>query len=405
VTTSGFSSLRVIGGQVWGAVAASVAQSRSVTNRVISLAPAARAAERMLLSYRIEPFVLPPDDPALVRHTNFWMSARMAQIFLDFGYAVDVISHRNTTFVPHRHYAVVVDVRRLLERIAPALDARCLKIAHLDTAHMLYQDAAEARRLLMLQRRRGVTLAPLRFEVPNRALDHADCGLTTGNQWTIESYAYANKPIYRLPLPSPLDLPWDDEKDFEACRRRFLWFNTQGLVHKGLDLALEAFSDLPDYQLVVCGPIQDERAFVEVYRKELYDLPNIETVGWVRVTSPEFTRVAARCVAVVSTSCSEGGSGSTINCMHAGLIPVTTLEASVDVEDFGVMTTGDRPEDVRDAVTTLASRPASELRERARRAWEVARAKHTRPLFEAEYTRIVRELLGARGLPAGSRAC
>jgi glycosyltransferase involved in cell wall biosynthesis len=387
------------------AIAASVAEQRSGTNRVVSIAPAARGAEHMLLAYRIEAFLLPSGDPTLVRHTNFWVSARIAQIFLELGYAVDVVSHRNTTFIPTRPYAVVVDVRRLLERIAPALDARCLKIAHLDTAHMLYQNAAEARRLLMLQSRRGVTLSPLRFEMPNYALDHADCGLTTGNQWTIETYAYAAKPIYRLPLPSPLDLPWDETKDFDACRRRFLWFNTQGLVHKGLDLALEAFSALPDCELVVCGPIQDERAFVEVYRKELYDCPNIETIGWVTVTSPEFTRIASRCVAVLSTSCSEGGSGSTINCMHAGLIPVATREASVDVDDFGVMTRSDSPDDIRDAVVALASRPVSELRQRARRAWEAARSKHTRRLFEAEYVRIVRDLLAARGLSTGGSEC
>ena len=43
-------------------------------------------------------------------------------------------------------------------------------------------------------------------------------------------------------------------------------------------------------------------------------------------------------MALVYPSCSEGGGGCVINCMHAGLIPVVSYESSVDIShDCGVI--------------------------------------------------------------------
>src|SRR5215831_16048120 len=112
------------------------------------------------------------DSPRIPNiHTNYWASIAMARTFLDLGYHVDVISHRNTRFLPTKRYDIMVDVRRNLERLAPMLPSNCLRIVHLDTAHILFWNASESRRLLELQRRRRVTLLPRRCEVPNFGIE------------------------------------------------------------------------------------------------------------------------------------------------------------------------------------------------------------------------------------------
>ena len=60
------------------------------------------------------------------------------------------------------------------------------------------------------------------------------------------------------------------------------------MVHKGLNLVLEAFSQLPDYNLIVCGPVEKDKDFENAYFKELYQLPNIKTLGFVALDSKDF---------------------------------------------------------------------------------------------------------------------
>jgi hypothetical protein len=85
--------------------------------------------------------------------------------------------------------------------------------------------------------------------------------MTSGNDFTIGTFRYAGKPIYRLPIICPTS-PWPQDKDHGACRKCFLWFGSQGFLHKGLDLVLEVFAGLPDHHLTV--PIVSYEAAVDV---------------------------------------------------------------------------------------------------------------------------------------------
>ena len=75
--------------------------------------------------------------------------------------------------------------------------------------------------------------------------------------------------------------------------------------------------------------------------------------------------------------------------MHAGLIPILSYESGVDVDDFGFVLQGSSVESIRDSIRMVASLSAQELKERAQRAWEFARANHTREKFTEEYRKFV----------------
>jgi len=167
------------------------------------------------------------------------------------------------------------------------------------------------------------------------------------------------------------------------------------MVHKGLDLVLEAFVRMPEYALTVCGPVKEEKDFEETYAKELYQTPNIHVAGAIRLDTAEFLQLAQSCVAVVFPSCSEANCGSVIQCMNAGLIPMITPETAVDVEDFGFLLQEPTVEEVERGVRHVASLPASEIKSRSRKSWEYIRTYHTRERFAVEYERFVAELLNA----------
>jgi glycosyltransferase involved in cell wall biosynthesis len=369
-------------------------KTRQEIRRMASIKPKHPEIGNVLLAYRVEPFLEKQSKAISNFHTHFWECKEIANTFLDMGYCVDVLQFNNDIFLPKKDYAFFIDTRSNLQRCVSFLNKDCIKIFHADTAHILFHNAAEARRLLALQQRRGVTLTPRRYEPPNKGIEHADYGTVLGNEFTMSTFRYANKPLYRVPISSIVTYSWPEDKDFDACRNHFLWFNSGGFVHKGLDLVLEAFSQMPEYHLTVCGPINKEPDFVEAFYKELYQTPNIHTVGWVDVNSRNFKDILDSCVGIVCASCSEGGGGSVINCIHAGLIPIVSYETSVDIrEDYGILLKDSSVEEIQNSVREVANLPALKLQDMARRTWEFVRENHTREKFAENYRKTIQSII------------
>ncbi|MEO8196007.1 MAG: glycosyltransferase [Thermoanaerobaculia bacterium] len=384
---------------------------RRVERRVVTPAPLAATGEpspkpvgRALLSYILDPYLLPPESPEPHSHTHFWESREIGRILVAAGFELDVVHWTNRTFLPRRLYDLFVDVRLNLERLGPLLGPDCLKVMHIETAHCNFYNPAQRRRLAELEARRGIRLAPYKLLEPNSAIEHADAATILGNRATQATYAHAGKPLWPVPISQPFLYAFPEDKDFAAARRRFLWFGSGGLLHKGLDRVLEVFAALPELELTVLGPIDREPEFERAFRRELYGTPNIRTHGWIDVASPEFRALAHRHLALVYPSCSEGQNGGAITCMHAGLIPVLSRESGVDLDpEYGVELVTSSLEEIRGRVLELAARPPEELATMSRNAWEWVRAHHTRDQFSRGYARALREIL-ERFRPALARS-
>ncbi len=364
-------------------------EDKPASRRVVSLEPQGKSRGNVLLSYIIDPF-LDLGRKIDISHTHFWESWQMAQTFIKHGFSVDVISYLNRSFIPEKKYDFFISARTNLERIAAHLDAGCVKVAHLDTAHWTYNNKAAYERVASLLERRGVVIGGGKCVEENWAVEVADMATILGNSFTIDTYAYSGKPIFRIPISVPCTYPDLPRKDYKSCRKNFIWFGSSGFVHKGLDLVLEAFQNMPEYTLYVCGPLEQEARFVEAYREALFETPNIKTVGWVDVESKEFIDIASNCIALVYPTCAEGGGGSVISCMHAGIIPVVSYQASVDIdEDRGRILKDCSIEEIASAVTALAESGSEELERMARNAREWAVANHTKERFAEEYENFV----------------
>jgi glycosyltransferase involved in cell wall biosynthesis len=372
----------------------------------VSVKPKDDPIGRVLLSYIIEPFLLDSGETISNAHHNHWLSYQIAQTFLGFGYEVDVVDYRNERFVPAKEYEFFVGARTNFERISRLLGGDCVKIVHLDVAHWIFHNYAQYRRLLELKQRRGTALAPRKLIETSWAIECADYGTTnSGNSFNVRTYAHANKTIHQMPIPACAVFPWAEEKDFGEARKHFIWFGSSGLIHKGLDLVVEAFAGTPELKLTICGPVRRrgerdapgpldvERDFEEEYRKELYDTANIDVVGWVDIASNEFREITSSAIAIVFPSCSEGGAASVITCMHAGLIPVVSYESNVDVGEFGVTLKESTVDEIRRSVRDLATTDPERLRGRARDAWETTRNIHTRERFAEAYASFAKTLV------------
>ena len=367
----------------------------SIHNQVVSLKPDGPVRGHVLLSYRIELFLTKQGQSIPYFHYNRQLAVIIAKTFVDLGFAVDVISNENRDFLPKKDYGLFIDTRMNFERLAPLLNSECVKILHATTAHPYFNNFSETKRLLALQERRHVTLRARRHMPPNFALaiEYADC-VVVHCEFGKKNFEYARKPMYLIPNAVPFTFPWMDSKDFEACRNQFLWLGSRGMVHKGLDVLLEAFSEMPDYHLTVCGPIAREKDFEHAYMRELYQTPNIHTYGWIDVEGPEFQELVKRCVGLVYPSCSETNAGSVLTGLHAGLIPIISYESGVDVgQDIGISLQTCSVPEIKEAICSIANLSAQELKHRSRKAWEFARANHTMENFQKQYGIMVEKIL------------
>lgn len=356
------------------------------------LAAAGRGQGRALLSYL--PAHVGRDVGATpTSHTQHWESAEIARLLAELGFSVDVVHYLNRWHRPKGSYDVLIDVRHNLERWAPLMPG-ARKILHCDTSHTLSLVTAEHQRLLALQQRRGVTLQPRRYERPNQGIEHADAATVLGNDVTLSTYRFAGTPLHGVPVASAMQWPFDERKDHAAVRARFLWLGSSGMVHKGLDLVLEVFAGNPDLHLDVCGPVDGEQDFVDAYRTELHETPNITTHGFVDVASPVFRRIADRCIGLVYPSSSEGCAGAVVTALHAGLVPVVSRESGVDVPpEAGAVLDSCTHDEIEASVRGLAESDAASLAARSRAAWEHAQATYTRAAFTARYRSVLQAII------------
>lgn len=363
-------------------------------DQIVNLKPKGKSYGNALLGLIIDPFLLSVDEKISNKHTNHQESLEIANIFLELGYQVDVISKLRSNFIPSKKYTFYVNLRTNFKKISKYLNNDCIKIVHLDVSHWLFNNSSALSRTLDLQKRRGVALASHRHIKENYAIEHCDYATMLGNNFTISTYEYANKQIYRTNLPTCLIYDWPINKDFEKCRKNFLWFGSSGFVQKGLDLVLEAFADLSDCNLTVCGPIYDDEDFTREYHKELFETPNIFTKGWLDIDSREYIDTINNSIAIVFPSCAEGCNGGVVTCMQAGIIPIVSYQTGVDIDpEYGVLLEKTSIEEIKENVRRVSNFSGDILSSMARKAWEYARTNHTIKAFHRDYKNAVLDIV------------
>ena len=355
---------------------------------VIRLKPKEKKVGIVLLSYTTFPFIRPS---SVDHHTNRWECMEMARIFLEKGYAVDIVDFNDDFFFPKKPYDICIDISYRLDKLASFLKKDCIKIFHIPSAHWKFQNDAEEKRLRDIEKHRGYKLSAKRTMKPSSNIEIADVVTMLGNDFTAKTYAFANKNIIRIPVSTTHTYPSPENKDFNNIKNNYIWIGGAGMAHKGLDLVLEAFADMPDYELYIFG--KKDADFVEAYRKELFETKNIHYQGVVDLGSQAFTSIAEKCVGLIFPSCSEGSSGGVVTAMHIGLIPIISYESGVNVEDFGIILKENTIDEIKNQVKILSKTNSEELRSRAVQAWLYARAHHTREAFTKAYEEFVTKLI------------
>jgi glycosyltransferase involved in cell wall biosynthesis len=359
--------------------------------RVVTLNPKGAVRGRMLLSFITPPFTF-LDRSMYGGHSNYWGARDIADTFLERGYIVDVIDFDNTTFIPIKSYDYFIDVGTNMGRIAPLLPPTCIKMCYATASYWEFQNNAEDARIAAIHARRGAVITPRRHMPPSPGIEQADIISGVCGPFPASTYAHFGKPIRMVTVTATHEFPFPEDKDFAAARTQFVWFGGSGAAHKGLDLVLEAFVRMPEYTLIVCGKFEGEQDFVNAYKTELYNTPNIHAVGYINPDGEEFLRIMNASVGVISASCAEGCATSVVLAMGTGVLPLVNKETGVGVGDFGIMLEDSSVDAIRRAVASVAFLSPAELKGRAKKAWDYVHDYHSKARVGHEFRAVVDEL-------------
>jgi glycosyltransferase involved in cell wall biosynthesis len=295
--------------------------------------------ENVLISYITYPF----KNGVNLGHTNNAEVFEIAKVFKELGYNIDIVDYDYESNLDYDKYSIIFGFGEPLEKSFYNKNHKILTIFYGTGMYDIHNNHATLKRIEEVYKKKGKLLLE-----SGRIIDKAwsaqtslvDSIITLGNDEVVNSYKqYFSREIYNIPV-SYYKI-FDSEqilknKSFIDAKNHFLWFGSSGLIHKGLDLLLEVFKELPDLHLHICGPINNEPRFKAVYYEELYNTKNIHTYGFINIQSKSFKDIIDKCAFVIFPSCSEGEPSSVINVMVYGLIPIVTNTAGIRIKDFGI---------------------------------------------------------------------
>jgi glycosyltransferase involved in cell wall biosynthesis len=344
-----------------------------------------------------------PDDPRILgRHPNVWDSWLYANTMARMGWTVDVINWNDRLFLPSHSYDAIVALDGNGIRLAEVVDgAKSRLILHLTTADPQFNNAAERGRLANLFHRRGVRLLPRRqleyVAETHQAITSAHSCFLIGNSWTRSTYPESQQTKFSMTnvANSARTLPTDSEIAAKPLGNEYLWFFGGGAVHKGLDLALEAFATRHDLQLHVVGNLEAERDFLFEYQRELFRTTNIKYHGFLRLDSQALRHVMHTSTYLIAPSCSEGMSSAVAVAAANGLVPILTPEVGIDFDllpNFQIASP--TPDSLGAAIEESTGVQKHDRHELARNAATCARGQFSRDAYRARLEEFLTSALG-----------
>lgn len=328
----------------------------------------------------------------------------MARIIGSFGYNVDVVYNRDAEIAKsnklnkYKYDMIVGLIPRGIDFWTGHMNEGCIRVAYLTCMNLEVNAANQIKRLKDLEQRRGHKL-PGRLiadEIHTKDIENFNAAWNIGNAYNYHSYdSFKMPPMYYIKNNGYI-FDWVN-RDIIRDKHSFIFFNSRGMVHKGLDLLLEIFGreGFP-YNLYICSCFNEEKEFCAEYDQELYHRPNIFPIGFIDIHGPEFREVTEKCAYTILPSCAEGQAGSLLTMMSAGVIPIASKECGFDGDEV-ILLDDCKIETIERYIEEYAHKPDEWIHERSEFGIDLVKRKYTRE----DYCRSVREAMTATLKEAG----
>ena len=331
-----------------------------------------------------------------VMHTNFLESFVIVKTFIDMGYCIDVIGCDdiyNINKLKNKKYDIIFGLGKPYE-IACNNNKNALKIVYLTECAPDFSCNHETERCEYYYERHNkkVQIERSGLYFNNKMVENSDYGIFFGNQYTIESFndLMKLKKIYTINPTGLINKNYKViDKNFDICKRNFLWFGSYGAIHKGLDLLLDVFSKNKGLNLYIAGLNKKEEWLLKQYK----NCKNIINCGFIDVQSDNFIELINKVGFVILPSASEGMSTSVLTCMKHGLIPVVTRNVGIDVDNIGIFLEDYKIEYLDKKINEIINMDDKLIRNLYNNLITEVKDKYELQIFEKDFIKIIHVIL------------
>lgn len=282
-----------------------------------------------------------------LHHSNLTECMVAARCFDRLGYNVDCTS-RTKTGIDYAPYDIVFGINgnAFMGSFSPNNEIKPLRIFYSVGAETCFNYRNTVARNLEFHERHGRWFLDSNRYMPGDPRNYyeahfSDAVICLGDGFVHSQFLaedprpdhYRWLPAFYFKVKEP-----DQKKDFAECRRNILWFGSAGLLHKGLDIAIDFAAEHPEFTLHICGSSSKEKDFMKYYNPVIKRCKNIVVHGFVNIESQEFADILGMCGIILNPSVSEGGAVSVLNVVGNGaLLPVYSQATGIDFADRGIV--------------------------------------------------------------------
>lgn len=346
-------------------------------------------SKKVLISYSTYHF----KKSNYLSHSNYQESKIIADIFDELGFQVDVINNNKPFSGDFCKYDVIFGEGVPLFQ---ASHKDCFRIYYGTGSHPLHCTNSSISRLVEFSNKYPILPTnSLRVFSSDWAIaaSVANAVICIGNEKTRQTFV--DNGVRTVLTVDPSFHPVQNaaeilaNKNIISVRKTALWFGSYGLLHKGLDLAVEAFRDNPDWTLHVCGHTEAEKDLIELINPPR----NVKIHGFLDISSDYFRSLALECGFVILPSCSEGTATAVLTAVGNGaMIPIVSDECGFDIEEFGFSVQLNK-DSISNKMKTINSIPDSNLFEMAEEAYSEVNRRYTLKNFSEKMRSNIRETL------------
>lgn len=320
-------------------------------------------------------------------HTNIHESLSIIRTFIEKDFCIDVIDSLESAYeklIKKEYYDYIFGLGEIYY-YACSVNPNAKKIMYITEASPRFAQKQEKERLEYYNERHGKMPKASRTSLfyKDEQFDNTDKYILIGNEHTKNTFDYLNKSIYTISATGLINVDYKCNRNVNESRRNFLWFGSYGAIHKGLDVLVEAFSELQECNLFIAGLRKEEEKYIKI------NSPNINNVGFVNIYSKEFIELMDKCSFVILPSCSEGMATSVLTCMNHGLVPIVTKECGIDTENMGIIIEDYHIESLKSIIRECSKIDLLELGNMHKVIYESSRKKYCSDKFKENFNKII----------------
>ena len=336
-------------------------------------------------------------------HSNFTECYTIAKCFDKLGYSVDCVS-RTKTGIDYSQYDIVFGINGNAfmgvfsadEKIKP------LKIFYSVGAETLFNYRVTTLRNRDFHDRHGFWLLYSNRYMPGDVRTYyetslSDAVICLGDEFVFNHFVAEDKqsekyrwlPAFYFPtVEAPI------KKNFSLCRKSILWFGSSGMVHKGLDIAIDFAIEHPEYTLHICGGSRQETDFWNYYMPKIKANKNIHLHGFVDIESDKYAQILSQCGILLNPSISEGCAVSVLNVLgNSALLPVYSKATGVDLSNVGISVANVTYKEFEKALLELEAMPDKEFEQKAQDAHSLVKENYTLEKYEEQMLCHLKEII------------